>query len=155
MKSRSPGRTYIVSRAVEEPIDATFELGEEIQKLSGRLSTPVNLGIIATIIFIIFLLPNILYFSILLIYTLLGRLELSSTWVRNTSIFSFILVVIFAFVITNLLYLSQIKKFNTHLIQRYSAMANLKLTPDSTGYKRKAEQDSHGKHQHHSKDHSK
>jgi energy-coupling factor transporter transmembrane protein EcfT len=131
MQFRGPGRTYLVSRAVEEPIDASFELGEEIQKLSGRLSTPVNLGIIATIIFMIFLLPNLLYYSTLIIYTLLGRLEHSSTWIRNASIFCFILVLILAFVITNLLYLSQIRKFNTHLIQRYSAVANLKLTPDS------------------------
>ena len=55
MSSKTAGSTFLVSRAVEEPLEATVELGEQIQKIAKKARLPLNLGILAFIILILFL----------------------------------------------------------------------------------------------------
>ncbi len=140
MKTKRSGRTYIVSRVVEEPIDATFELGEEIQQLSGQLSKPVSLGFLGNILLIIFLLPGLISLILLVRNAILGRIELSTNLLLLVLIYIFILTFLLALIITGFLYFTQIKRFNDHLIQRYSVVSELKRKPtDIRSTSKKAE----------------
>jgi len=126
MKSDNSGRGFMVSRAVEEPLEATFELGENIKKVSGKLTRPVNFGIIGTIILLLILLPSIAKLGILTIDGFLGNLDLSKSELIILSVLSLMTILLLAITITTLAYFIQIKNFNTHLIQRYSFVAELK-----------------------------
>ncbi|UCF09049.1 MAG: hypothetical protein JSW28_05030, partial [Thermoplasmata archaeon] len=59
MKSEASGSTYIISRAVEEPLEATFELGENIKDISSKASRPVILGLLGLALFVLFLVPSV------------------------------------------------------------------------------------------------
>jgi hypothetical protein len=126
MKKKGSGPTYIVSRAVEEPIEATFELGEDISKHSAKLRRPVGLGIIGNFFTLLLVLPS-LYFLILLIADIrYGRVELTLMRLFGISVFAIIFIILIAVVATSLIYLIQINKFYVHLMQRYSMINDLR-----------------------------
>ena len=126
MKNDNSGQSNIVSRAVEEPLEATFELGEKIKNISNQLSRPVIYGLIGTLIFLILLLPSLYNLIVFLIDGLLGELNITTWDLIRVSILGLVLILLFAIVISILIYLSQIKKFNEYLIQRYSVVTGLK-----------------------------
>lgn len=125
MKTKDTGSVYIVSRAVEDPFDATFELGEDISKSSNKLRWPVALGILGSIILLILLLLNLYYLSILIYNIFLEGLELSIFEFIHILTISILLIILFAVIATTLIYLTQIYKFNKHLSQRYSLISGL------------------------------
>jgi hypothetical protein len=126
MKSDSSGRGFMASRAVEEPLEATFDLGENIKKVSGKLTRPVNFGIIGTIILLLILLPSIAKLILSTIDGFLGNLDLSKSELIILLVLSLMTILLLAITVTTVAYFIQIKDFNTHLIQRYSVVAELK-----------------------------
>ncbi len=128
MRNNGAGKTFNVSRAVEEPIDATFELGEGIQKISGKLTFPSSIGIFGTIILLILLIPSTYNLIVQIIDGYLGNQDFPTTELIIISILGLILVLLLALVTTTLIFFIQIKSFSNHLIQRYSIVTNLKNT---------------------------
>ncbi|WP_455392989.1 hypothetical protein [[Eubacterium] cellulosolvens] len=132
MKNNSSGRSFFVSRAVEEPLEATFELGEEIKKISGQLTRPVLIGICGLIVLFILLIPSFYLLIKLFIDGFMGNLEISNTELIYVSFLGLITILLLAIIITTLVYLIQIHKFNNHLLQRYSMVVELKdMTPEA------------------------
>jgi hypothetical protein len=113
MNSKSAGSRFLVSRAVEEPLEATVELGEQIEKIAKKALLSLNLGILAFIILILLLIPSIYDILSYLLRGFLGNAELSAQVVQNAVISGIVIVFLFAIIITSLLYLSQINKFNS------------------------------------------
>ena len=126
MKLNSSGQSYSVSRAVEEPLEATFELGEDISKLSEGLRRPVRLGILGCIILILFLLPSIYYLSMQIYELYLGSIEVTTWAYWNITAFAFLIIILFSIITTTIVYLIQVNEFNTHLLQRYSLIIDFK-----------------------------
>ena len=77
MNSLGPGQSYLPSRAVEEPLEATFELGENLKEISARSVKPILLGILGLLVFAALLAPSIYLMLSLAINGALGRIEFS------------------------------------------------------------------------------
>ncbi|UCE39265.1 MAG: hypothetical protein JSW00_08620 [Thermoplasmata archaeon] len=125
MKSEDSGRSFLLSRAVEEPLEATFELGENIKDISYKQKRPVVLGILGHIIFLIFLVPSIYYIVSLIVDGFRGRAELTTGLILGSLVFGLILIFLISITATSIIYLVQIYKFNTFLRKRYSLIAGL------------------------------
>ena len=80
MKSKGSGHEYFLSRAVEEPMEATFELGESIKDISFRAKRPITLGFFGLAIFIAFLVTGLYTGSQRLMMVSWAGLYLSSPW---------------------------------------------------------------------------
>ncbi len=132
MKQKTSDRKYIVSRAVEEPLEATFELGEDIQDISKKLTKPLAIGMFGNILLILLLLPSIYVLFLLLISTYYGTVDLSTTLVFNIIGLTLILAFFISILITIIIYLYQIYKFNSNLLQRYSLVNELKKAQPQT-----------------------
>jgi hypothetical protein len=137
MKSKDSSYKYLLSRAVEEPMEATFELGENIKDISSRARRPVALGILGILLFIAYLIPSIYDSFYQLIQGILSGVVYPEPLTQ---------VVIFVFIMsitaTTLVYLYQVHKFNTYLLARYSAVSELADAQPERGKgatKRKAE----------------
>lgn len=126
MKTTGSGDKYQVSRAVEEPLEATFELGEDIQYISVKLTKPVAIGIFGNILLILLLLPSIYLLFLFLVATFRGEAELSTGLILNSVVLSLILIFFISMLVTTIIYLSQVYKFNASLHQRYSLVTKLK-----------------------------
>lgn len=120
MKSEGSGHDFFLSRAVEEPLEATFELGEKIKVISSRTMRPVALGTLGIFIFIAFLVPSIYDAFYQLIQGILSGIVYPESIVQVI-----IIVFIMAITATTLVYLYQVHKFNTYLMARYSAVSEL------------------------------
>ncbi|MCK5561024.1 MAG: hypothetical protein KAJ51_10540, partial [Thermoplasmata archaeon] len=126
MKNNSNGNMALVSRAVEEPLEATFELGEELTKQSNNLIKPVFLGIVGCIVTILLLIPSIYHIIIQLIDVTLGNEVLSRLELVQLIISSLLMLFIISIIFSILLYLIQVNKFYKHLFQRYEVVSELK-----------------------------
>jgi hypothetical protein len=127
MKSDGSGSTYLVSRAVEEPLEATIELGENIQEVSSRLERPLRLGLSGNIVFIILLLPSIFSIISLIFRGILGDEELTTGSILYSLVIGVIIIFLIAITITSILYLVQIYKFNRCNLQSCCAVNNLTI----------------------------
>lgn len=126
MKTTGSSDKYLVSRAVEEPLEATFELGEDIQNISGKLTRPVAIGIFGSILLILLLLPSIYLLFLFLVAIFRGDAELTSGLIFNSVVLSLILIFFISMLVTIIIYLTQVNKFNASLLQRYSLVTKLK-----------------------------
>jgi hypothetical protein len=126
MEKKSSGNTVLVSRSVEEPLEATFELGEELTKQSNNLIKPVVLGIIGCIVTILLMIPSIYHIIIQLIDVALGNTVLDRLDLIQLIISSLLILFIISIIFSILLYLIQINKFYKHLFQRYKVVSELK-----------------------------
>jgi hypothetical protein len=126
MKATASGRKYIVSRAVEEPLEATFELGEDIQDISGKLTKPVAIGIFGNILLILLLLPSIYLLFLFLTSIYNGEKEITTQLILSSVVLSLILIFFISILVAIIIYLYQIHKFNAYLLQRYSLVTELK-----------------------------
>ncbi len=126
MKATGSGRKYLVSRAVEEPLEATFELGEDIQDISGKLTKPVAIGIFGNILLILLLLPSIYLLFLFLISIFNGEKEITTQLILSSVVLSLILIFFISILVAIIIYLYQIHKFNASLLQRYSLVTALK-----------------------------
>jgi ABC-type multidrug transport system fused ATPase/permease subunit len=129
MDKKTSDRKYIVSRAVEEPLEATFELGEDIQDISTKLTKPLTIGIFGNILLILLLLPSIYFLFLFLISIYYGTVDLSTTLVFSVIGLTLILAFFISILITVIIYFYQIYKFNSSLLQRYSLVSELKKVP--------------------------
>jgi hypothetical protein len=111
MEKKSSGNTVLVSRSVEEPLEATFELGEELTKQSNNLIKPVVLGIIGCIVTILLMIPSIYHIIIQLIDVALGNTVLDRLDLIQLIISSLLILFIISIIFSILLYLIQINKF--------------------------------------------
>jgi len=122
------GRKYILSRAVEDPIDATFELGEDVTEQTPKLKATVNLSIATIIIFLGVLVPAavVMVFDILAYFA--GRVEITENF--GTAILSqmVLILILFSMTLTVLLFLAQIRRFYDRLFERYRSVSGLKNT---------------------------
>jgi len=120
MRSEGSGYRFFLSRAVEEPMEATFELGENIKAISGRARLPIGLGILGLVLLIGFLLSG-------LYNGFQGLLD----GVQSGVVFPEYLtrIVIYGFVIaicaTTLIYFYQFYGFNEYLLARYSVVSEI------------------------------
>jgi hypothetical protein len=126
MKVNGSGKAFLVSRAVEEPIEATFELGEEINRTSKTLIKPIFIWLIGCIFFLVILAPSVYNTIIFLIESYRGNIDVSTIGLIRFSILALILIILIAITITTLVYFIQINSFTSHLIQRYSFVSELK-----------------------------
>ncbi len=125
MRSRGSGKSYLVSRSVEEPLEATFELGEDISEFSEKLRVPVVLGMIGSIILLLVMLPRILYLADLVYDIYYNELEVTASIMILATIMGLWVVLLLSFIITTLVYLFQVNSFKTHLSLRYSLVSGL------------------------------
>ena len=129
MKSKGSGHEFFLSRAVEEPLEATFELGENIRDISKKAKRPVALGILGLALFITFLSPGL--------YTgFQGLFEGFQSGVLFLDPLARVVIYVFVLAIcaTTLVYLYQVHRFNTYLLARYSAVSELAgAQPDKNG----------------------
>jgi hypothetical protein len=110
---------------VEEPIEATFELGERIQKNSGYLEKIVITGILGCLFTLILLSGNIIYIISQTRELSRGQISLSTIEILTMVLASLLIVTLFAMTVTVILYLSQIYKFYKHLTYRYDLVKDL------------------------------
>lgn len=125
MKSKGSGHKYLVSRAVEEPLEATVELGENIKDISKSAKLPLRLGLFGNIMFIILLIPSIYHILYLLIRGFLGDVEVTTVLLINSLVLGLVLIFLVAITITSILYLVQIYKFNLLNLQRCCVITEL------------------------------
>ncbi len=125
MDSEEPKNAFVLSRAVEEPLEATFELGENIQDASSKLGKPLVLGILGNIIFIVLLIPSIYYILSLLMDGLRGSTELTTALLLQSLLMGIVIIFLLSITVTSIIYLVQIYKFNSYLFQRYSIVTSL------------------------------
>jgi hypothetical protein len=125
MKAKGTGRKFLQSRAVEEPLEAAVELGDNIKTISKRAELPLKLGILGFIIFILLLIPSIYNIISFIWNGLIGNVEITSELILNALVAGFIIIFLFAIIITSLLYLSQIDKFNSLNLQRCCAVSDI------------------------------
>lgn len=111
MKSRGSGSKFLVSRAVEEPLEASIELGEHIQQIAKKALLPINLGIFALILMILILIPSIYDILSYIRQGFLGSEQYTAQLLINVLISSAIIIFLFAVIITVFLYLIQITNF--------------------------------------------
>jgi hypothetical protein len=126
MKILRWGRPYIISRAVEEPIEATFDLSTDIKNQSPKLFKAVNIGLISSVFFILTLIPHIFFFFNTLFNIFTGRQEVFFGLTLRMLLLGMVLIIVLAIAITALLFQFQIRKFYGHLFQRYSTVSTLK-----------------------------
>jgi len=132
MSSKGSSCRFFVSRAVEEPLEATFELGEDIKQISGNLQRLVTLGILSLIVFILLLLPSLYRLFYLIFMGLRSDLDLSTEEMYWSIASGLILLFIISHVAMIIIYLIQVHKFNSHLLSRYSLVSELKESDIST-----------------------
>jgi hypothetical protein len=125
MKEINHGRPYIVSRAVEEPIEATFEQGNEIKKIYTKLRLPVILGGLGNLFILLFLLPSLYSLVILIISLSAGNIEPSNELILTVFGFGLVIVLLLSVIITCSIYLTAISRFNSHLYQRSTVLSGL------------------------------
>lgn len=125
MKSKGSGRRYLVSRAVEEPLEAAVELGDNIKDISKRAKMPLRLGFFGSIMFIILLIPSIYHILSLLVRGFLGNVEVTIGLMINSLVLGLVLIFLVAITITSTLYLVQIYKFNRLNLQRCCVISDL------------------------------
>ena len=94
MDSKGPSCRFFVSRAVEEPLEATFELGEDIKHISGSLERLVTLGILGLVVFILLLVPSFYQMFYMIFKGLLGDLGLSTKELLLSIVSGLILLVL-------------------------------------------------------------
>ena len=140
MNSRGSGSRFLVSRAVEEPLEATVELGENIKDISKKVELPIKLGILGFIILVLLLIPSIYHIISFIWGGLLGDTEFTQELLLNALIAGLIIIFLFAIIITSLLYLTQINKFNSLNLQRCCTINDLtsaRITDKSKSIKTK------------------
>jgi hypothetical protein len=128
MESEESNEAYVLSRAVEEPLEATLELGESIQGTSSKLGKPVILGILGNILLLILLIPSIYYVFSLLVDGLTGSTELTTALLIQSILMGIVIIFLISITVTSTIYLIQIYKFNNYLLQRYSLITSLAIS---------------------------
>jgi hypothetical protein len=139
MESEESAEAYVLSRAVEEPLEATFELGENIKDTSSKMGRPVILGILGNIIFLTILLPSIYYIFSPLVDALRGNSELTTAILLQSLLMGIVIIFLLSITVTSTIYLVQIYKFNSFLFQRYSLVTGLaasEIQEKDTKYKK-------------------
>jgi hypothetical protein len=111
MSSKSAGRKFLPSRAVEEPLEASVELGEHIKIIATKALLPLNLGVVAFILIILLMIPSIYDILVYLRSGLLGDETFTSELLLNAIIAFMIIIILFGTIITAFLYLTQIANF--------------------------------------------
>jgi hypothetical protein len=111
MKTKGAGKKFLQSRAVEEPLEASVELGDHIKIIAQKALMPLNIGILAFIILILLLIPSI-YDILRYIWSgFLGDAEFTTELLQNALISGIVIIFLFAIIITAFLYLTQIANF--------------------------------------------
>jgi hypothetical protein len=120
MKTDGSGHRFFLSRAVEEPMEATFEMGEDIKDISTRARRPVLLGAAGLLIFMAFLVLGLISaFQELIEGFQSGVLFFGP--LLGAAVYGFVL----AICVTTLVYLYQVHRFSVYLLGRYSAVSGL------------------------------
>ena len=126
MKINGSGKAFLVSRAVEEPLEATFEVGDEINSTSKSMEKSIFIWLIGSILFLVLLAPSVFNMMVFVFESYRGDVEVTTIGLMRFLILALILVSLIAVTITTLVYFVQINSFTAHLIQRYSVVSELK-----------------------------
>jgi hypothetical protein len=111
MNSKGAGSRFLQSRAVEEPLEASVELGEHIKIIATKALLPLNLGILAFILIILLMVPSIYDIFIYLWQGLSGDAEFTSQGLQDVMLSLAVIIFLFGIIITTFLYLTQIANF--------------------------------------------
>lgn len=133
MKTKGAGSKFLQSRAVEEPLEASVELGEHIKIIAQKALLPLNLGILAFILMILLLIPSIYDILIYIWNGFLGDADFTSELLQNALISGIIIIFLFAIIITAFLYMTQIANFiSRNLLKccKISEITEAKLADD-------------------------
>jgi hypothetical protein len=133
MTKTTPGSSnnFSVSRAVEEPLEATFELGDELENQASKLTQTVIICVLGCIFGLLLFLYNSYEILRIVIDNSLGRASIGYSEFFKLLIAGLIIIFLLAMIVTILVYIFQIYKFNSHLLQRYELVSELKTAePD-------------------------
>jgi hypothetical protein len=122
MKSK---REFLVSRAVEEPLEATLKLGDNIQIIARKTILPMRLGFVAFILIILLLIPSIYDIISYIWQGFTGGEAFTTKLMLNTIISIVIIIILFAMIITTFLYLTQIANFIARNLLRCCKVSDL------------------------------
>lgn len=106
-------------------MEATVRLGDDIKTISKRADLPIKLGMLAFVVLLILIIPSIYQIISYIWRGLLGDVELTTGLLLNVLVAFSIIIILIAIIITSLLYLSQINKFNSHNLQRGSTVTDI------------------------------
>jgi hypothetical protein len=125
MRSGDSGSKYLVSRAVEEPLEASVELRDDIKDIANRALVPLNLGLLAFILIILLLVPSIYDILVYLWQGFRGDGTFSTGTLMDALIASVVITVLIAITITAFLYLLQIMNFISKNLLKSSNITDL------------------------------
>jgi hypothetical protein len=125
MEKSNLGRKFILSRAVEDPIDATFQLGEDVKEQAPKLRSTAHLSIISIVMFIGILIPSMLVLFYNIFNYFAGRASISDNFGTAILIQLILVFILFSLTLTVLIFLIQIRRFYDRLFQRYRSVSGL------------------------------
>jgi hypothetical protein len=133
MSSKGTGSKFLVSRAVEEPLEASVELGDHIKIIATKALMPLNLGIVAFILIILLMIPSIYDIYVYLRGGLWGDEAFTFGLLLNAILAIIVIIVLFGIIITAFLYLTQIATFiSKNLLKccKISDLTDVKIAED-------------------------
>ena len=126
MTSRMVSTQKAVSRSVEEPIEASFELGEEFKALSTGLRRPLILALAGLLILALYLIPGTIDLANTVRDVMANETELTTHMMTRIVSATVATVIVGAIVTAAALFLFQVRTFNNHLLSRYELVEGMK-----------------------------
>jgi hypothetical protein len=111
MKFKGAGSRFLQSRAVEEPLEASVELGEHIKIIATKALLPLNLGLLAFILIILLTIPSIYDILLYLWQGLRGDSGFTTEVLGNILISLAVIIFLYGILVTAFLYMTQISNF--------------------------------------------
>lgn len=125
MNSKGAGSKFLQSRAVEEPLEASVELGEHIKIIAAKALLPLNLGLVAFILMVILMIPSIYDILLYIWRGFLGDSEFISEILQNLLISAALITILFGIIITGFLYMTQISNFTSRNLLKCCKISDL------------------------------
>lgn len=121
----------ILSRAVEEPIEATYDLGDDIKVHSKYLKNMVIACILGCIAALLLISSNTYEILLSVLDLFKGEVDLSGWDLTILMLSGLTSIILYSMLFTVLLYLVQIQKFNGHLKNRFEIIDGLQMSPEN------------------------
>ncbi len=133
MDSKSAGSRFLQSRAVEEPLEASVELGEQIKIIATKALLPLNLGLLAFIIIILLTIPSIYDILLYIWQGLRGDSDFTTKLLGNVLVSLAVIIILYGILVTAFLYMTQISNFiSRNLLKccKISDLTNVKIAEE-------------------------
>jgi hypothetical protein len=133
MESKGAGSRFLQSRAVEEPLEASVELGEQIKIIATKALLPLNLGLLAFILMILLTIPSIYDILLYVWQGLRGDSDFTTKLLGNVLVSLAIIIFLYGILVTAFLYMTQITNFiSRNLLKccKISDLTNVKIAEE-------------------------